>query len=171
MSQIWDIYCKHCLWSIFGPCWCTKSCKTTFYAHLSRIWKLARFTRFIRKVFATKILLSGQLSLFATLPPSASMAGVRLWKMESSDDWSFLQVHLWLQPPEKWLLHYFFALLFTCPEQCGIPTFSNIFRHSCLCVCLCPCMCHYLYMSFIPLLWFSCLFRHLPTFSDILCGF
>ena len=27
MSQIWDIYCKHCLWSIFGPCWCTKSCK------------------------------------------------------------------------------------------------------------------------------------------------
>ena len=52
MSQIWDIYCKHCLWSIFGPCWCTKSCKTTFYAHLSRIWKLARFTCFIRKVFA-----------------------------------------------------------------------------------------------------------------------
>ena len=33
---------------------CTKSCKTTFYAHLSRIWKLTRFTRFIRKVFATK---------------------------------------------------------------------------------------------------------------------
>ena len=67
MSQIWDIYCKHCLWSIFGPCWCTKSCKTTFYAHLSRIWKLARFTRFIRKVFATKILLSGKFSLFVTL--------------------------------------------------------------------------------------------------------
>ena len=67
MSQIWDIYCKHCLWSIFGPCWCTKSCKTTFYAHLSRIWKLARFTRFIRKVFATKILLSGKFLLFATL--------------------------------------------------------------------------------------------------------
>ena len=42
MSQIWDIYCKHCLWSIFGPCWCTKSCKTTFYAHLSRIWKFLR---------------------------------------------------------------------------------------------------------------------------------
>ena len=67
MSQIWDIYCKHCLWSIFGPCWCTKSCKTTFYVHLSRIWKLARFKRFIRKVFATKILLSGKFSLFATL--------------------------------------------------------------------------------------------------------
>ena len=67
MSQIWDIYCKHCLWSIFGPCWCTKSCKTTFYAHLSQIWKLAQFTRFIQKVFATKILLSGKFSLFATL--------------------------------------------------------------------------------------------------------
>ena len=67
MSQIWDIYCKHCLWSIFGPSWCTKSCKTTFYAHLMRIWKLARFTRFIRKVFATKILLSGKFLLFVTL--------------------------------------------------------------------------------------------------------
>ena len=67
MSQIWDIYCKHCLWSIFGPCWCTKSCKTTFYAHLSRIWKLTRFTCFIWKVFATKILLSGKFSLFVTL--------------------------------------------------------------------------------------------------------
>ena len=31
-----------------------KILQTTFYAHLSRIWKLARFTRFIRKVFATK---------------------------------------------------------------------------------------------------------------------
>ena len=31
-----------------------KSCITTFYAHLSRTWKLTRFTRFIRKVFATK---------------------------------------------------------------------------------------------------------------------
>ena len=67
MSQIWDIYCKHCLWSIIGPCWCTKSCKTTFYVHLSRIWKLARFTRFIQKVFATKILLFGKFSLFVTL--------------------------------------------------------------------------------------------------------
>ena len=75
MSQIWDIYCKHCLWSIFGPCWCTKSCKTTFYAHLSRIWKLAQFTRFVRKVFATKILLFGKFSLFVTLagvPPNPS---------------------------------------------------------------------------------------------------
>ena len=24
-----------------------------------------------------------------------------------------------VQPPEKWLNHYFCALLFTCPEQCG----------------------------------------------------
>ena len=67
MSQIWDIYCKHCLWSIFGPCSCTKSCKTTLYAHLSRIWKLTWFTRFIRKVFTTKILLSGKFLLFLTL--------------------------------------------------------------------------------------------------------
>ena len=37
------------------------------YAHLSQIWKLTRFTRFIRKVFATKILLSGKFSLFVTL--------------------------------------------------------------------------------------------------------
>ena len=35
--------------------------------HLSRIWKLTRFTHFIRKVFATKILLSGKFSLFVTL--------------------------------------------------------------------------------------------------------
>ena len=65
--KFWDIYCKHCLWSIFGPCWCTKSCKTTFYAHLLRIWKLAGFTRFIRKVFVTKILLSGKFLFFLTL--------------------------------------------------------------------------------------------------------
>ena len=43
---------------------CIKSCKTTFDAHLSRIWK---FTRFIRKVLATKILLTGKFSLFVTL--------------------------------------------------------------------------------------------------------
>ena len=41
-----------------------KICKHTFYANLSQIWK---FTRFIRKVFATKILLSGKFSLFVTL--------------------------------------------------------------------------------------------------------
>ena len=66
-SQIWDLYCKHCLWSIFGPCSCTTSCKTTFHAHLSRIWKLTWFTHFIRKVFATKILQSGKFLLFVTL--------------------------------------------------------------------------------------------------------
>ena len=41
-----------------------KICKHTFYANLSQIWK---FTRFIRKVFATKILLSGKFSIFLTL--------------------------------------------------------------------------------------------------------
>ena len=44
-----------------------KICKHTFYPYLSRIWKLARFTRFIRKVFATKILLSGKFSFFLSL--------------------------------------------------------------------------------------------------------
>ena len=52
---------------MFGPCLCTKSCKTTFYAHLSRILELIRFTPFIRKFFATKILLSGKFLLFVTL--------------------------------------------------------------------------------------------------------
>ena len=42
-------------------------CKHTFYAYLSRIWKMMQFTGFIRKVFATKILLSGKFSLFVTL--------------------------------------------------------------------------------------------------------
>ena len=79
-SQIWDLYCKHCLRSIFGPCLCTQSCKTNFYAHLSRIWKLTQFTRFIRKVFATKILLSGKFSLFVTLM-SAHLKKVKdFWK-------------------------------------------------------------------------------------------
>ena len=93
MSQIWDIYCKHCLWSIFGPCWCTKSCKTTFYAHLARIWKLARFTRFIWKVFATKILLSGKFSLFVTLLPvliDFQVVWVALWLKLSPESWQNL---------------------------------------------------------------------------------
>ena len=55
------------VWMIYNCTKCTKSCKTTFCAHFSQIWKLARFTLFIRKVFATKILLSGKFSLFATL--------------------------------------------------------------------------------------------------------
>ena len=42
-------------------------CKHTFYAYLSRIWKMMQFTGFIRKVFATKILLSGKFSPFLTL--------------------------------------------------------------------------------------------------------
>ena len=64
-----QIICKLSGWT--GKCpdnqYSTKSCKTTFYAHLSRIWKFTWFTRFIRKVFATKILLSGKFSLFVTL--------------------------------------------------------------------------------------------------------
>ena len=44
-----------------------KICKHTFYAYLSRIWKLMQFTHFIRKVLATKILLSGKFSFFLTL--------------------------------------------------------------------------------------------------------
>ena len=46
-----------------------KICKHTFYAYLSRIWKLMQFTRFVRKVIATKILLSGKFSFFLTLDP------------------------------------------------------------------------------------------------------
>ena len=47
------------------------------YAHLSRIWKLMRF---IRKVFTTKILLSGKFSLFVTLLLSLqSPTGGILW--------------------------------------------------------------------------------------------
>ena len=55
-----------CLYDLesFRTILCIKSCKTTFYAHLSRIWKLMRF---IRKVFATKILLSRKFCLFLTL--------------------------------------------------------------------------------------------------------
>ena len=49
------------IWEVSG--W-LRSCKCTFYGHLSRIRKL---TRFIRKVFATKILLSRKFSLFVTL--------------------------------------------------------------------------------------------------------
>ena len=37
------------------------------HANLSWIWKLTRFTHFIPKVFATKILLSGKFSPFLTL--------------------------------------------------------------------------------------------------------
>ena len=52
--------------NIFGPFLCLESCKQTLYAHLSQIWKLARCTCFIRKVFTTKILLSRKLLLFLT---------------------------------------------------------------------------------------------------------
>ena len=52
------------IWEVSG--W-LRSCKHTFYGHLSQIQKLTRFTCFIRKLFATKILLSGKFSLFVTL--------------------------------------------------------------------------------------------------------
>ena len=42
-------------------------CKHTFYAYLSRFWKMMQFTGLIRKVFTTKILLSGKFSPFLTL--------------------------------------------------------------------------------------------------------
>ena len=42
-------------------------CNHTFYAYLSRIWKMMQFTGFIRKVFGTKILLSGKFLPFLTL--------------------------------------------------------------------------------------------------------
>ena len=42
-----------------------KICKHTFNAYLLRIWKLMHFTRFIQKVFATKIMLSGKFSFFS----------------------------------------------------------------------------------------------------------
>ena len=53
-------------WSIFEPFLCLKSCKNNLYAHLSQIWKLARCTCFIRKVFTTKILLFRRFLLFLT---------------------------------------------------------------------------------------------------------
>ena len=48
--------------------------------------------------------------------------------MKSSDDRSYLQVHLWRSTSRKWLNHYFCLLLFTCPEQCAYcskPTWVN----------------------------------------------
>ena len=46
-----------------------KICKHTLYAYLSRIWKSMQFTRFIRKIFVTKILLSGIFFVFFWLWP------------------------------------------------------------------------------------------------------
>ena len=59
---------------IFGQFLCLISCKHTFYGHLLQIRKLTRFTRFIRKVFATKILLSGKFLLFLTLVDKGEVA-------------------------------------------------------------------------------------------------
>ena len=58
---------------------CLKFAKKNFYAYLPWIWKLTRFTRFIWKVFVTKILLSGKFSLFQTLLQSNE--NVPLWSL------------------------------------------------------------------------------------------
>ena len=42
-----------------------KICKHTLYAYLSRIWKSMQFTHFIRKIFVTKFLLSGNFLFFS----------------------------------------------------------------------------------------------------------
>ena len=42
-----------------------KICKHTLYAYLSRIWKSMQFTRFIQKIFVTKILPSGNFLFFS----------------------------------------------------------------------------------------------------------
>ena len=101
-SQIWDLYCKHCLWSIFGPCLCTKSCKTTFYAHLSRIWKLTGFTHFIRKVLQQK----------SCYPESLRF--LWLWPWYSSEN-NFLECTLKSSSFSKWLFqqHFLEALPFS----------------------------------------------------------
>ena len=52
-------------WKLSG--W-SKKCRDeleSFYAYFLHIWKLMQFTRFVWKVFATKILLSGKFSLFS----------------------------------------------------------------------------------------------------------
>ena len=58
-------------------------CKHTFYAYLSRIWKMMQFTGLIRKVFATKILLSGKFLLFVTL----------LWSLSQVLNLPFRSIH------------------------------------------------------------------------------
>ena len=56
-----------------------KFCNHTFYAYLSQIWKLMQFMCFIRKVFVTKILLSGKFSLFVTLHVSWANLATLTW--------------------------------------------------------------------------------------------
>ena len=62
-------------------------CKHTFYAYLSQIWKMMQFTGFIRKVFATKILLSGKFLLFVTLPPSGEPPPSISTILKKKQDW------------------------------------------------------------------------------------
>ena len=54
LQNVLNYHYKCTLWSTFGPFLCLRSCKHTFYRHLSRIRKLTQFMRFIWKVFATK---------------------------------------------------------------------------------------------------------------------
>ena len=62
----WDLLLMHHMEHIWTMV-VLKICKHTFYAYLSRIWKMMQFTGLIRKVFVTKILLSGKFSPFLTL--------------------------------------------------------------------------------------------------------
>ena len=63
---IWISY-KCTLWSIFGPLLCLKFATTLFTRICREFEKMMQFTGLIRKVFATKILLSGKFSPFLTL--------------------------------------------------------------------------------------------------------
>ena len=79
----WDLLLMHHMehiWTIVM----LKICKHTFYAFVLRNWTMMQFMRFIRKVFATKILLSGKFSLF--------FDSVRDMQHSRSD---------WLQPPRR----------------------------------------------------------------------
>ena len=95
-----------------------KICKYTLYfAYVKRIWKLTRFTHFICKVFATKILLYGKFSLFLTLFSTCCAAALFLQlQLEnlsflcSSDntcpDYDWLIDWLWFWPRAWWWWWY-----------------------------------------------------------------
>ena len=79
-------------------------CKHTFYAYLSRIWKMMQFTGFIRKVFATKILLSGKFSTFLTLQKTFKIKVVKDWSLSTSPCNIFLNNwrHLFRKEERTW---------------------------------------------------------------------
>ena len=105
LQNVLNYHYKCTLWSTFGPFLCLRSCKHTFYRHLSRIRKLTRFTRFIWKVFVTKILLSGKFSLFLTLPSIYFFSGF-LYVLLLDEQISFLhQIFIllfFLHSPSPW---------------------------------------------------------------------